>query len=34
MTNYDTYAAYITQQAQSLHKHFFSANKLLENIRI
>ena len=33
MTNYDTYATYIPHTVQQLHDNFFSATKLLENLR-
>jgi len=33
MTDYDEWAKLVPQQAFSLTRHFFSANKLLENIR-
>jgi hypothetical protein len=33
MTNYDDYAKSIPQQAQSLNREYFSAGKLLNNIR-
>lgn len=33
MTNYDEYAKLVPQQARSLHRNFFSATTLLENIK-
>jgi len=33
MSNYDEYAKFIHQQARGLHHYFFSATKLLENIK-
>jgi glycosyltransferase involved in cell wall biosynthesis len=33
MTNYDEYAKLVPQQARSLHRDFFSATALLENIK-